>query len=297
MVDADLLARLTAPAAPRGRLVRALSVGPWRLRVEGLDPDLAAALDRRWGGFVAPAVDGSEDLAVVVTDAGPQPWRTAGAPGEAYRVEALRLDRGPALLSYRFAAIREGADSWRVGLSAGEGEPDGRAVENAVRMLSARLAIERGGFAVHGAGVVRAGRGHVFAGPSRAGKSTAVRLAAPCVPLGDDFAVLFPGDRGWRTAAVPFDNAERAPASPPRGSVPLAGLWRLHHGPPDVPARVVLPPRPSRVAVVLSCVAAPWTVPDLEDALLDTTAKFAAESTVGELYFRLAPDLWDALPR
>ena len=46
--------------------------------------------------------------------------------------------------------------------------------------------------ALHGAGVMREERAYLFVGPSRSGKSTAVRLSAPAISMGDDFAVVLP---------------------------------------------------------------------------------------------------------
>ena len=171
-------------------------------------------------------------------------------------------------------------------------EPVGRVVENVLRLLLARHVVEQGGVPFHAAGVVRDDRAHLLAGPSGAGKTTAVALSAPCVRLGDDFGFAVPGPEGWRTAAVPFDNAERGDADPPRGWFPLAGVWRLYQAPAT---RLETPSEMVRDLSILACAAAPWSMPELAVALMDTVDRLGREVPSGHLHFRPEPGLWDCI--
>ena len=288
------LERLLALERSEGEHGRCLRVGPWELILEGLEAELAALLDLRWGGFVGGELAAEPALRLRIFEAGhglsPGRW----APGESYRIDG-KVTQGRLLVrSYHFALCceREDPSVWRVGMIRTADEPPDRILENAVRYLAARLAVKEGGVAIHGAGVLRDGRAYVFAGPSRSGKTTAVKLSAPSTSLGDDFAVLFPREEGWWTAAVPFDNSGEAPADPPSASFPLAGAWRLYHA--AEPRVETLPPAQA-AASLMGCVAFPWAMPDLTDEVLGHVKRFIGESTFGHLYFRKKPDFWRLL--
>jgi len=288
------LESLQALDHPRGEHRRRLRVGAWEMVLEGLESELCDLVDKRWGGFVEGETIASPALTLRIFEAGtelsPQLW----SPGEVYKIEGEIVQGRLLVRAHHFVMCREdaGARIWRLGIIRTPHEPPDRIVENAVRYLTARLAVEKGGVALHGAGVLRDGRAYVLAGPSRSGKTTAVRLSAPSVSLGDDFAILLPGEGAWWTAAVPFDNSEEAPANPPRGSFPVAGVWRLHHAPR---ARVEAL-RPARaVASLMGCAAFPWAMPDMADQVLEHVGRFIAESTFLHLYFREEPDFWKLL--
>jgi len=175
-------------------------------------------------------------------------------------------------------------------------EPTDRALENAVRYLVARRCVGEGGFALHGAGVLRHGRAHVFAGPSRAGKTTAVSLSPPgATSLGDDFSCVVRTARGgFCTAAVPFDNREAAPADPPRGLFPIAGIWRLYQ------AQETGIERPAAVRAassLMACTAFPWAMPDLAEAVLDHARDFVATGAFGHLRFAPTSEFWSLIDR
>lgn len=259
-----------------------VDIGPWSVGIAGLDSDTVRALAVRWGGFVHVETTRSPAAAMVVRAAGREPL-LGSEPGEAYRIEGSFEEGSPVAGSYHFALCPDGSRAWRVAVVETDAEPRTRILDNALRWVVARLAIEQGGFALHGAGVLHAGQAYVFAGPSRSGKSTAVRLSAPATSLGDDFAVAVPGPRGWGTMAVPFDNAESAPASPPRGTLPLAGIWRLFQ---SAEPRVEVLAGARGAASLLACAAFPWAMPDVADRLADAAARFVAEGRFGHLHFR-----------
>lgn len=283
--------RLRALEQRLGSERRTLRVGRRGIGIEGLDRRLAAELDRRWGALLEP--DGRADLTLRVFRSGSGPWLGPPEPGEQYRIEALGRPARRVVASYNFALCAEPEPGcWRVAIHEQDNEPTQRLFENAVRYLVARLGVEAGGFALHAAGVLHQERAWLFAGPSGAGKSTAVGLAAPAVSLGDDFGLVLPGDGGWRVPSLPFDNSERGRPDPPRGTFPLAGIWRLHKS--DV-TRAERPPARLALASLMSCMAFPWALPEFTDALIDNAQRYLEQGCFGNLHFSRASDLWPAL--
>lgn len=283
--------RLRALKERLGDERRTLLVGDRRIALEGLDRGLAGDLDRRWGGFLER--EEAADLTLRVFRSPSGRWLDPWKPGEVYRIEALGQPATRVVASYNFALCADPEPgSWRVAIHEQENEPAQRLFENAVRYLVARLGVEAGGFALHAAGVLHRERAWLFAGPSRAGKSTAVGLAAPAVSLGDDFALVLPGDGEWRVPALPFDNSERGRPDPPRGTFPLAGIWRLHKS--EV-TRSERPPRQLALASLMGCMAFPWALPEFSEALLDHAQRYLDQGRFGDLHFSKQADLWAAL--
>jgi len=219
-------------------------------------------------------------------------WLPRWRPGERYRIDAHAADGPLVVRSYHFALGPELSGAWRLAVSDQTEEPVGRVLDNAARYLVARLAIESGGLAFHGAGLRRGGRAWIFAGPSGAGKTTAVRLSAPAESLGDDFAVVLPLAGGWAVPALPFDNTEAAPPTPVRGLTPLSLVLRLFQ------AERHRFERPSGVlaqASILACTAFPWALPDLADRAGASVVALAACGVFGHLHFALDPGFWALL--
>lgn len=291
MDSPQLRARLSGLRRPLGNLRLGLRLGDRTIDIEGLDEELAAQLDLRWGGFVAnPA---NEMLSVTLYRAGSERWLELPQEVEAYRLEAVQDASGRLVASYHFALAEEAAPgAWRVGLTEQTSEPLQRCVDNALRYVAACHALDRGGFALHAAGVLHEGRAYLLAGPSRAGKSTAVRLLAPAVSLGDDFAYVVASDVGWAAPALPFDNSERAPADPPRGLFPVAGIWRLHQA---EQTRVESVPARQGVASLMGCTAFPWALSDRTQELLDHVEAFSATGGFRHLRFARNSRLWSHL--
>jgi hypothetical protein len=285
----DRLSRLDRPA---GSAVRDLAIGHDVIRFTGLSDALAAVLDARWGGFVAAASDVAPRYLVRAVRGDGSGWLPHWRHGEAYRLEADDAG-GPLLVrSYHFALSPEISGGWRLAVEDRGDEPVGRVLDNAARYLVARLAIERGGLAVHGAGLRRGGRAFIFAGKSGAGKTTAMRLLAPVESLGDDFAIVLPDSGGWAVPALPFDNTETAPRDPVRGLTPLARVYRLfqaeHH-------RVEHPKGVLAQASLLACAAFPWALPDLAHRAGEAVASLAASGRFGHLHFALDDGFWPLL--
>jgi hypothetical protein len=270
-----------------------LVVGGYAIRIEGLSDELCASLGLRWGRFLERSAPGEPRMTVRAFQGGPGYWLDAPRRGEPYRIEVLDDNAHRIVASYHFAVgADECPNTWRVGITDGAEEPLERILDNALRLVTARLAVEEGGFAMHAAGVLREGRAWLFAGPSRAGKSTVVRLLAPATSLGDDFGLVLPDRGGWSAPAVPFDNSERIEHEPPAGLIPVSGIWRLYQADET---RVEPPPRGRAVASLTGCTAFPWAMPELSQKLLEHVERFVAEASFRHLYFAEDAALWTHL--
>jgi hypothetical protein len=292
-MNAPMYERLRSLGSGLGELARTLRIGSWQLRLDGLDDALATALERRFGPFLSREEHPAPRATVTLLRAGPAGWLDAPAPGEHYRLEAVYGPARRVIASYHFALCAlPGGRAWRVGLTDRAPEPQERAVDNALRVVVASLALAEDGFAMHAAAVLRDGRAWVFAGPSRSGKTTAVGLARPARSLGDDFALVVRRAGGWHVPATPFDNAERVVEAPPAGLHPLAGIYRLY---PAGETRVERPAASLAVASLVGCAAFPWALPEAADALLERASRLAGEGRFAHLHFRKDAALWDTL--
>jgi hypothetical protein len=283
--------RLLELETERGPERLTLRVADWEVEIGGLDAELAEVLEARWGDFVGRAVSPSPTvrLRILKGDAGLSLGRDR--PGEIYRLEAEREGGCMLVRSHHVAICAEPDDpgAWRAGLTITDAEPPARIVENVVRYLMARLCVAGGGFALHGAGVLRDGRAHLFAGPSRSGKTTAVGLSPGGTSLGDDFSIVIDTAEGWRTTAVPFDNLERPPESPPTGWIPVAAIWRLER---SAETDVRIPAAVQATASLMASATFPWAMPDLTDAMLEHVRSFVSTSVFGILSFTKESDFW-----
>lgn len=284
--------RFLQSGTPCGSNARELSIGERALRLEGLSDDQTVALERYWGPYLSPGSGLTIHRTVTVCDGGAGGWLDDPAPGELYRVEPLVAPEASLTLSYAFALGAVG-DRWRIVLAGDAFEPAVQSLENAARVLTARMAGELGGFAMHAAGVLRDGRAWLFTGPSGSGKSTAVRLSAPAVSLGDDFGLVFPDERGcWVAAPVPFDNVAAVVDRPEGTTFPVAGIWRLFQ---DEQTRVDRPSGLVAATSLSSCAALPWAMPDLAGPVVENIGRFCDESFFGHLHFSLEEDFWGPL--
>jgi hypothetical protein len=288
MSDRDLHDSLCALDRPLGGESRELLLGTWRFRIDGLDAALAGTLQRRWGAFLGPPREGDADLTVRVFRSDERGWLPPPAPGERYRLEARGDAERPSAVAYHFAVCPDVGQGWRVALSREPAEPEERLIENALRWLVARRAVDCGGFCLHAAAFLHDGRAWVLAGPSGSGKTTAVGLCGPVLSLGDDLGVVIPGEGGWVAPAMPFDNAERIEHDPPPGWLPVAGIWRLKH---SAETRIEKVPDALAVASLLGSAAFPWALPDRADSLLEHLRRFVADGGFAVLHFPVDADL------
>jgi len=288
----EVRARLARLDRSVGSAERDLTIGTDTIRFQGLSDEFAATLDARFRGFVVPSGSTAARILVRTVRGDGSGWLPRWRPGDTYRLEADTVAGPLVVRSYHFALVPEVSGAWRLAIEDLSVEPLGRVFDNATRYLVARLAVERGGLALHGAGLLRGRDAFIFAGPSGAGKSTAIRLSLPAMSLGDDFAVVLPHAGGWAVPALPFDNAEIAPEDPPRGLFPLAGVWRLFQA---ARHRVERPSGVLAQASLLACAAFPWALPDLADRTGEAVAALAASGLYGHLHFAPDPGFWPLL--
>jgi hypothetical protein len=290
--DSALYERLMALERPLGTQHRLLRVGRRVLRLEGLDSTLAADMEHRWGPFLVLEDPTPPSTTLRILAGGPERWLERSY-GESYRVEAVNDPLQRVVVSYNFAIGAEaGSATWRAALSEEPDEQPGRILENVVRYVVARMALQLGGFALHAAGVLREGRAYVFAGPSLSGKTTVVSRSAPAQSLGDDFAVLFPEAEVWHASALPFDNSECITGAPPLGSYPVAGIWRLVQAERN---RIEQLPASLAVASLLACTAFPWAMPEESETILLHVKQFIERRSFAHLHFTRQVDFWDEL--
>jgi hypothetical protein len=293
MHGSQLDERLRRLDRPLGDGERTLIAGDCSVRVVGLDEELCERLHRRWGAFLTRAPRGEPRVTVELFGGGNELWLDAPRRGERYRIETVGDGEDRLVASYHFAlGAGERPRTWRVGITEEANEPLERILDNTLRFVTARMATEDGGFAMHAAGVFREGRAWLLAGASQAGKSTAVGLLAPADSFGDDFGLVLPGEGGWFAPALPFDNSERVDRVPPEGLLPVAGIWRLFQ---SETTRVEPPPRGRGVSSLMGCVAFPWTMPDLGAALLMQVERFVVDGYFRHLHFTRDAELWPLL--
>jgi hypothetical protein len=293
MAEGPLHERLLSLDETLGDQARYLRIGDARIRIEGLAPELIQALERRWGDFLETAdrPDACLNLTVVRGKSGG--WLRKRKTDERYRIESVASGDRRVVLSYHFAICPVGIDDrWWVAVDDRSIEPMERILDNVMRYFTARVAAESGGIGLHAAGVLREGKVYLFAGPSRAGKTTAVSLSTGTTCLGDDMAIVLPGEERWLSPALPFDNRERIEEAPPRGLFPVAGVWRLYQSPQHTIRR----PHPGlAVASLMGCATIPWAMPELADRLLAQAAKLVSGGYFGHLHFAKDSGFWDLL--
>src|SRR5205814_532788 len=135
-----------------------------------LDAALADVLGPRYAAYATEAdarlrcrLRAHEDLVVDVDDAALFPGARVEHAAEVYRFRRRDLDATLDLAAGTLDAVSQPT------LSA----------EAALRIAVSLALPRRGGLLLHSSGVVEDGRGHVFSGPSGAGKTTTVRLLRP----------------------------------------------------------------------------------------------------------------------
>lgn len=201
--------------------------------------------------------------------------------------------RGDAVIQRDFAA-RKLSSARAVALAGVEIED---AVHNLLRWFVPSLLLRRSAFLLHGAGVVKDGKGYVFFGQSGAGKSTSVSLVSSTDPralvIGDDAVIV--QMRGQMRGEGPVLYA--APlgcgyshSAPPPVSVPLAGLYALEQS--DGHAVEYLPP--SRGAASLLASAMCVRFEDAVEERMDLALRFASSRCgVRRLHFRRDGGFWN----
>ena len=224
--EVEELSGFREPAGPESAR---LDISGIAVELTGLPADLAAEMARAYHPYLSAPTGADRPLRISVTDAPIDYFLPPGFAGgwEVYRM--LTDLRGGVFrsVSYRFAswfdvARREG----QMALGHGALDPASRAMENFLRSAVAWLALDRGGFFLHGASIVRDDRCYLFYGPSGAGKSTLSAMSRSGKVNSDDLTLVLHRPEGLLAAGGPFRGTYRIGA-PILGTFPVAGFYRL----------------------------------------------------------------------
>lgn len=160
---------------------------------------------------------------------------------------------------------------------------------------SARRAADYDALLVHSAGVVRAGRGYLFVGPSEAGKSTVAALSREHEVLNDEMNLVEFRADGPVLVGTPFNAF--FPGKVP-GRAPLAEILLLE----QAPQHALADADPATAAAELAAQvappvgledAAPPTIPAL---MLELAARLLEQRPARRLRFRRDPGFWEVMP-
>ena len=211
---------------------------------------------------------------------------------ELYRLESAGEEGIHTFWSYGFAGYRDPVGGGgRFLLTRQEDDLLQLSIENFFRLVCSLIAVGNGGFLFHAAGIVKEGKGYVFFGPSRAGKSTVARLSKEYAILSDDLVILRV-EKGKVTAAgTPFKG--ELMTVPMEESYPVEAMFRLVQSREDRAMR--LEPAMGLVEVICSI---PYFEerPDREP-LLGLVERVLKKVPVAKLYFTKSDAFWKVVER
>jgi len=270
-----------------------LAFGGLRMRLEGLGQKQSDFVRRRFGPFLQVG-GGDPDVSVGLCSAGVDGFlrvRTDGIP-ETYRL-GMRL-KGSRLevWSYEFAGWMDPSGRRAlVALVSSSQARFARGMENFLRVLTASFILDRGGFLLHAAGIVRGGRAYVFFGPSGSGKTTVTDLSPEDTVLSDDLTLVVRRAGRYEAAGIPFGLAHhKAPAT--HGCFPIASLNRLVKSP-------ILDRKPLTGARALAEVSAclPFVMQDRRQACraMEVAGRALADVPAYDLRFRRDSNFWNVI--
>ena len=281
-----------APGEPFGSDRIELSIGPLRMSLTDLTPDQVDQLRERFHPFVVPQEAGAADDPVTVrllkapVDAFLR--FTPGVP-EFYRVGVRQAGARSRFWSYEFAGSLDArARRGLVSLVQESGDLFDRGLENFLRIMTANLILDRGGFLLHGSGVVRDGRAYIFFGPSGSGKTTVTDLSPDDTILSDDLTLVVPGASGYEAAGIPFGLAHHH-VPDTNGSFPIASLNRLVQ---SRDTRREPLPRARAIAEVAASLPFVAHDPARTDQILSVLDRLLERVPVHRLHFRKDSSFW-----
>ncbi len=268
-----------------------VTVGGIAVQFSGLSEAILSAARERYSPFLSD----EPPLHTAALFDGPEHYLDMAEDGY-MRMEERDFPEGRIMVSHDFAAY------WPAGASAGMLRVNGAypfskiltAMENYLRWCVAGLALERGGFVLHSAGLVLEGKAYVFFGHSGAGKSTATALSLEgrgALTLSDDLVLVLREGNRFLAAATPFQGtmAQRVKT---KGLYPLAGIFHLRQS-PEVGTLPLA--RAAAVGMLLSC--CPFVADPMRrsEYLLPIVEDLCRALPVRELLFRKDPSFWDVV--
>lgn len=172
--------------------------------------------------------------------------------------------------------------SWRI---AEEEEAVREAVQAFMRAcLQCRL-MEAGGTFLHAAGVVFEGMGYVFAGHTRAGKTTLTREFPAAAVLGDDLVAVGEAAGGFELFGTPWPGREGGAVA--YGGVPLRAVLNLH---PELEPGLH-PQSAAEAAAELASNAPRMGYADEESKLLGVFSSLVGAAPIYRMSMRLGDDV------
>lgn len=168
--------------------------------------------------------------------------------------------------------------------------PNPYSIDSVMRIIHSLEAVEAGGFLLHAASAIRAGRAYVFSGRSGAGKTTISRLAPADVSLlSDEISYVRPDREGvWRAWGTPFFGELARPGED--SSAPLEMACFLAKGVTNRLDRLAGPQTAARLLENILFFAKDRT---LAARVLDNACAFATEVRGSMLTFRRDPTVWE----
>lgn len=286
--------------SPFGGQAVGLDIAGIRVRLEGLDEPQARWFAGRYGVFAADGGRGDASVVLALrrdpgdghlqldTSSGPEFYRLVLQPEqERWRAWSYRFagwfdaDRGDGLLA----------------LCDAEGRGFESSIENFLRVVYATLALGRGGFLFHAAGIVRWGRAHLLFGPSGSGKTTSCRNALDGRVLSDDLILVLPSTEGKggppRAVSIPF-RGHQAELPRRQMSFPVAGFYRLVKDDRVFAERLATA---RAVAEVIASLPFVTDRPENGTAIVDAVGAALAATPAYRLHLRKDPSYWEAIER
>lgn len=227
--EVDALLPFQEPAGPASARIDIAGIA---VEFTGLPADLAAEMARAYHPYLSAPTGADRPLRIRVTDAPVDYFLPPGFAHarEVYRMQTELRDGIFRSVSYRLASWFDIARcEGQIALGHGALDPAPRALENFLRSAVAWLAVDRGGFFLHGASIVRDRRCFLFYGPSGAGKSTLSAMSRSGRVNSDDLTLVLHRPEGLMAAGGPFRGTYRS-GWPILGTFPIAGFYRLRKG-------------------------------------------------------------------
>lgn len=165
------------------------------------------------------------------------------------------------------------------------------ALDSLLRVLLSWKLLDRQGFLLHAATVIRGGRAYIFTGRSGAGKSTVASMSPAGSVLTDEISLLRRENGVWRAYGTPFWGEFRAAGS--NTNAPVTGIFRLVQAAENRVTRL----RPSvLLRSLLPNVLFFSGQTEANRQLLEILSKAASEIPGYNLAFRKSPAFWEILP-